>query len=99
MEAGVGQDVDSAVVGFEVVDGFAVEQGPEVFAEEFNGIKGSEGAGFVGGEAVGGAGGLVGGFLVGGFVGVREKGCFSCWAAVRKRVAQGEGDVEVDCWC
>ena len=38
-EAGVGEDVDAAVVCFEVVDGFAVEEGPEVFADEFDGVQ------------------------------------------------------------
>jgi hypothetical protein len=51
------------VVGFEVVDLFAEEERPEVFADEFDGVQRALGAGFVGGEpgrGWGKRGGLVG---------------------------------------
>ena len=50
-ESVVGEDVDAAVVGFEVVDLLAEEEGPEVFAEEFYAVEGGGGAWGVAGEA------------------------------------------------
>lgn len=50
-EGVVGQDVDAAVVCFQVVDLLAEEEGPEVFAEEFYAVEGGGGAGGVAGEA------------------------------------------------
>lgn len=45
LEGVVGEDVDAAVVGLEVVDLLAEEEGPEVFAEEFDRVEGGGGAG------------------------------------------------------
>ena len=39
LKARVGEDVDAPVVRFEVVDLFAVEEGPEVFADEFDRVE------------------------------------------------------------
>lgn len=44
-ESVVGEDVDAAVVGFEVVDLLAEEEGPEVFAEELDCGEGGGGTG------------------------------------------------------
>lgn len=49
LEGVVGQDVDAPVVRLEVVDLLPEEEGPEVFAEEFDGVE-------RGGGARGGAG-------------------------------------------
>ena len=43
-ESVVGEDVDAAVVGFEVVDLLAEEEGPEIFAEELDCGEGGGGA-------------------------------------------------------
>lgn len=51
LEACVGQDEDSSVVGFQVVDLFAEEKGPEVFADEFDAVEGRCWAGAVGAES------------------------------------------------
>ena len=48
METVIGEDENAAVVGFEVVDLFAEDEEPEVFADEFDGVEGGCGAGFVG---------------------------------------------------
>lgn len=61
LEARVGQDVDSAMVRFEVVDLFAVEESPKVFTDELDRVEGSLGAGLAGGEAGGRVGGVSGG--------------------------------------
>lgn len=50
LEGVIGEDVDAAVVSFEVVDLLAEEEGPEVFAEEFDAIEGGGRAGGVAGE-------------------------------------------------
>ena len=39
------------MVRFEVVDGFAKDEGPEVLAEEFDGVEGGLWSGLVGGES------------------------------------------------
>ena len=44
-EGVVCEDVDAAVVCFQVVDLLAEEEGPEVFAEEFYAVEGCGGAG------------------------------------------------------
>lgn len=50
-EGVVGEDVDSAVVCLEVVYVFAEDEGPEVFAEEFDDVEGVVEAGAVAGES------------------------------------------------
>lgn len=50
-EGVVGEDVDSAMVCFEVVDVFAEDEGPEVFAEELDDVEGVVEAGAVAGES------------------------------------------------
>lgn len=50
LEALVRQDKDAAVVGFQVVDLLAEEQGPEVFADELDAVKRCLGAWAVGAE-------------------------------------------------
>ena len=52
LEALVRQDEDAAVVGFQVVDLLAEEQGPEVFADEFDAVEGCLRAWAVGAETM-----------------------------------------------
>ena len=52
LEALVRQDEDAAVVGFQIVDLLAEEQGPEVFADEFDAVEGCLRAWAVGAETV-----------------------------------------------
>jgi hypothetical protein len=52
LEALVRQDEDAAVVGFQVVDLLAEEQGPEVFADEFDAVEGGLRAWAVGAETI-----------------------------------------------
>lgn len=53
LKALVRQDEDAAVVGFQVVDLLAEEQGPEVFADEFDAVEGGLGAWAVGAKTIG----------------------------------------------
>jgi hypothetical protein len=52
LEGVVGQHVNATVVGFEVIDLFAEEEGPEVFAEELYYVEGGRWAGCVAGESI-----------------------------------------------
>lgn len=51
LKALVRQDEDAAVVCFQVVDGFAEEECPEVFADEFDAVEGGLGPRAVGAES------------------------------------------------
>lgn len=48
----VREDEDTTVVRFEIIDGFVEDEGPKVFAEEFDAVEGCRRAGFVNREAV-----------------------------------------------
>jgi len=59
MKPGIRQHEHAPVVRFEVVDLFPEDEGPEVFADEFDRVQGGGGAGFVEGESVEVGGSLV----------------------------------------
>jgi hypothetical protein len=53
LERVIREDVNASMICFQVIDLLAEKQGPEVFAEEFDGVEGGGWTGCVAGESVG----------------------------------------------